>query len=67
MRVVVDGVEVYRLKWKWPDERIEPEKRIIAGSVSMFRHGKVTSQYKDIYIEANPTEDKLITLDSSKE
>jgi len=28
----------------------------------MFRHGSGASEYRDIYVEANPKEDKLITL-----
>ncbi|WP_445736130.1 hypothetical protein [Mariniflexile sp.] len=45
-----------------PTERIDPEKRIIAGPISVMRHGKGTSIYKDIYVEENPKEDKLITV-----
>lgn len=65
MRAAVDGVEVSKFKWKWADERIDLEKRIIAGPIGMFRHGKGTSQYKDIYIEANPQDDILITVANS--
>jgi len=28
----------------------------------MFRHGAGASEYKDIYLEANPKEDKLLTV-----
>ncbi len=65
MRAAVDGVEVSKFKWKWPKERIDAEKRIIPGPIGMFRHGKGTSQYKDIYIESNPKEDILITVEKA--
>ena len=28
----------------------------------MFRHGGGASEYKDIYVEANPKEDRLFTV-----
>ena len=42
--------------------RVDPEKRIIAGPIGMFRHGGGASEYKEIYLEADPKEDKLITV-----
>lgn len=62
MRAAVDGVELLRYTHPFPAERTDPEKRIIAGPVCMMRHGGGTSIYKDIFIEENPKEDKLITV-----
>jgi hypothetical protein len=62
MRAAVNGVETTRYKHPYPTERVDPTKRIIAGPVAMMRHGGGTSEYKSIYIEANPTEDKLYTV-----
>jgi hypothetical protein len=62
MRAAVDGVEIVRYTHPQPAERKDPEKRIIAGPIGMFRHGGGTSEYKDIYVEANPQADKLITV-----
>jgi hypothetical protein len=62
LRAAVDGVEIVRYKHPTPAERTDPEKRIIAGPIGMFRHGGGASEYKDIYLEANPREDKLITV-----
>ena len=44
------------------NERTDPEQRIIPGPIGMFRHGGGVSEYKDIYVEANPKEDKLLTV-----
>jgi hypothetical protein len=62
MRAVVDGVEIARYSHPWPTERLDPEKRIIPGPVGMFRHGGGTSEYKDIYLQADPREDRLLTV-----
>lgn len=62
LRAAVDGVEIVRYQHPTPAERKDPEKRIIAGPVGMFRHGGGASEYKDIFIEADPKEDRLITV-----
>ena len=62
LRAAVDGVEIVRYTHPTPGERTDPEKRILAGPIGMFRHGGGASEYKDIYLEANPKEDKLITV-----
>jgi hypothetical protein len=45
-----------------PSERTDPEKRIIPGPIGMFRHGSGASEYKAIYVEENPKEDRLLTV-----
>ncbi len=62
MRAAVDGVEIVRYTHPEASERTNPEQRIIPGPIGMFRHAGGASEYKDIYVEANPKEDKLITL-----
>jgi hypothetical protein len=62
MRAAVDGVEIARYAHPDASERKDPEKRIIPGPIGMFRHGGGASEYKDIYVEANPKEDKLFTV-----
>jgi hypothetical protein len=62
LRAAVDGVEIVRYTHPTPGERTDPEKRIIAGPIGMFRHGGGASEYKDIYLEENPKEDRLITV-----
>lgn len=62
LRAAVDGVELVRYTHPFPAERKDPEKRIIAGPIGMFRHGGGASEYKEIYLEAEPKEDKLITV-----
>lgn len=62
MRAAVDGVEITRYNHEFPSERNDLEKRIVPGPIGMFRHGGGASEYKDIYLEANPKEDKLITV-----
>ena len=62
LRAAVDGVEIVRYTHPFPTERKDPEKRIIAGPIGMFRHGGGASEYKDIYLEAEPKEDKLVTV-----
>jgi hypothetical protein len=62
MRAAVDGVEIARYTHAAPGERTNPEKRIIPGPIGMMRHGGGTCEYKDIYVEANPKEDRLLTV-----
>jgi hypothetical protein len=62
LRAAVDGVEIVRYQHPTPAERKDPEKRIIAGPIGMFRHGGGASEYKDIFVEADPKEDRLITV-----
>ena len=62
MRAAVDGVEIVRYQHKDAGERIDPERRIVAGPIGMFRHGAGASEYKEIYLEAEPREDRLITV-----
>lgn len=62
MRAAVNGVEIVRYAHPEPTERKDPEKRIIPGPIGMFRHGGGTSEYKSIYVEADPKVDKLITV-----
>jgi 3-keto-disaccharide hydrolase len=62
VRSAVDGVETTKYTWPHPMERTDPLTRIIPGPVAMMRHGGGTSEYKDIFIEDQPTEDKLYTL-----
>ena len=62
MRVAVDGVELARYTHPTPAERQDPEKRIIPGPIGLFRHGGGASEYKDVYVEANPRDDLLITV-----
>jgi hypothetical protein len=62
VRAAVDGVEIVRYTHRDPGERDDPERRIIPGPIGMFRHGPGTSEYKAIYLEVNPKEDKLQTV-----
>ena len=62
VRAAVDGVEVVRYTHPHAAERTDPEKRIVPGPIGMFRHGGGASEYKDIYLEANPKQDKLLTV-----
>jgi len=62
MRAAVDGVEIVRYEHPHAAERTDPQTRIVAGPVGMFRHGGGASEYKDIYLEAEPKEDRLITV-----
>lgn len=63
LRAAVNGVEITRYTHPWPTERDDPETRIIAGPLAMMRHGGGGSEYKDIWVEANPTEDVLYTVE----
>jgi hypothetical protein len=62
LRAAVDGIEIARYAHAHPSERKDPEKRIVAGPIGMFRHGGGASEYKDIFVEENPKADKLITV-----
>jgi Domain of Unknown Function (DUF1080) len=62
MRAAVDGVEIARYAHRHAGERSDPEKRVIPGPIGMFRHGAGASEYKEIYVEADPKEDKLLTV-----
>ncbi len=62
MRAAVDGIEIVRYTHAHPGERKDLETRIIAGPIGMFRHGAGASEYKDIYLEVDPKEDKLLTV-----
>jgi Domain of Unknown Function (DUF1080) len=62
MRAAVDGVEIVRYTHPDATERNDPEKRIVPGPIGMFRHGSGASEYKSIYVEANPKDDKLLTV-----
>jgi len=57
----VDGVEIVRYTHPHSGERTDPEQRIVPGPIGMFRHGAGASEYKEIYLETNPKEDKLLT------
>jgi hypothetical protein len=62
VRAAVDGIEIARYTHADPAERKDPEKRIVAGPIGMFRHGGGASEYKAIYVETNPKEDRLLTV-----
>ena len=62
LRAAVDGVEIVRYTHPHAGERKDPEKRIVPGPIGMFRHGGGASEYKEIYLEVNPKEDKLLTV-----
>lgn len=62
MRAAVDGVELARYVHPYPSERTDPERRIVPGPIGLFRHGGGASEYKDVYVEANPDSEVLITV-----
>ena len=62
LRAAVDGVEIVRYAHPKAGERTDPETRIVPGPIGMFRHGKGVSEYKDIHLDANPKDDKLLTV-----
>jgi hypothetical protein len=62
LRAAVNGIETTRYTHPWPTERTDPTKRIIKGPLAMMKHGSGGSEYKDIWIEDEPTEDKLYTV-----
>lgn len=55
LRVAVDGREIIRYTDKDP-------KRLSRGPIAMQRHGAGGSEYKDIFVEADPAENKLYTV-----
>jgi len=57
----VNGVEIARYNHPYPRERKDPTRRIVPGPIGMFRHGGGASEYKEIYLEANPKGNKLLT------
>jgi hypothetical protein len=62
VRAAVNGVEITRYTHPYTGERKDPERRIVPGPIGLFRHGKGASEYKEIYLEANPKDDKLLTV-----
>jgi hypothetical protein len=62
MRAAVNGVETTRYTHPYPRERIDPLNRIVNGPIGMMRHGGGASEYKWIYVETDPIEDKLYTV-----
>jgi hypothetical protein len=62
LRAATDGIEVTRYTHPTPTERNDPATRIIPGPIGMMKHGGGGSEYKDIWVEVNPTEDKLYTV-----
>ena len=62
LRAAVNGVETSRYTHEWPTERTDPTKKIIKGPIAMMRHGGGGSEYKDIWVEVEPTEDKLVSV-----
>ena len=55
LRVAVDGREIMRYTDKDPS-------RLVKGPIGMQKHGGGGSEYKDIFIEADPAEDTLHTV-----
>jgi len=62
MRAAVDGAQIARYSHPYPTDRKDPEKRIVAGPIGMFRHGGGASEYKDIYVEVEPKGERLLTV-----
>jgi len=62
LRAAVNGIETTRYTHAWPTEREDPTKRIIRGPLAMMKHGSGGSEYKDIWVEDEPTEDVLYTV-----
>ena len=62
LRAAVNGIETTRYTHAWPTERTDPTKRIIRGPLAMMKHGSGGSEYKDIWVEDEPTEDVLYTV-----
>jgi len=62
LRGATDGVEINRYTHQWPTERMDPTKKIIKGPIGLMRHGRGGSEYKDIWVEEDPVEDKLFTV-----
>jgi hypothetical protein len=55
LRVAVDGREIVRYTDKDP-------KRLSKGPIGMQKHGQGGSEYKDIWVETDPREDRLYTI-----
>ena len=55
IRVAVDGTEIVRYTDK-------DRTRLSRGPIGMQKHGRGGSEYRDIFIEADPTEDRLYTV-----
>lgn len=55
LRVAVDGKEITRYQDR-------DRGRLWVGPIGMQKHGGGGSEYKDIFVEADPTEDKLYTV-----
>jgi len=55
LRVAVNGVEVRR----YTDH---DRSRLSKGPIGMQRHGGGGSEYRDIFVEADPTEQRLYTV-----
>jgi hypothetical protein len=55
IRMAVDGREIVRYTDKDP-------KRLSKGPIGMQRHGQGGSEYKDVWVEAEPTEARLYTV-----
>jgi hypothetical protein len=55
VRVAVDGREIMRYTDKDPS-------RLTKGPIGMQKHGAGGSEYKDIFVEADPTDDRLYTV-----
>jgi Domain of Unknown Function (DUF1080) len=58
LRAAVDGVEITF----YEHSKANPTEPIIKGPLAMMKHGGGTSEYKDIFVEVDPTEDKLYTV-----
>ena len=56
LRVAVDGREISRYKDKDP-------RRLVPGPIGMQRHGRGGSEYRDIFVESEPTDDRLLTVE----
>jgi hypothetical protein len=55
LRVAVDGREISRYADKDPT-------RLTKGPIGMQKHGSGGSEYKDIFVEADPTDERLVTV-----
>ncbi|HEX2874525.1 MAG TPA: DUF1080 domain-containing protein [Polyangiaceae bacterium] len=58
LRAAVDGVEITL----YEHAKANPTEPIVKGPLAMMRHGGGTSEYKDIFVEVDPTEDRLYTV-----
>ena len=62
LRAATDGVEINRYTHPWPTMSEDPNLKLYKGPIGMMKHGGGGSEYKDIWIEEDPTEDKLYTV-----